>query len=72
MYKKFYVLVDKHSLKFHEFSGNTTDDITEAFKLENLEEMKKYRKNEFDENAQDDLKIYEVCLTYYVNLVEGE
>ena len=72
MKEKFYVLIDKRDLRFHEVSGDTTEDIMEAFRLENLETMRNYLKREIDEDAQDYLKIYEVNLSYYVDLVEGE
>ena len=72
MNKRFYVLIDKRDLRFREFSGDTTEDIMEAFRLENFETARNYLKREIDEDAQKYFNIYEVNLSYYVDLVEGE
>ena len=71
MNKKFYVLVDKRDLRFHEFNGDSTEDIMEAFWLDNLETMRNYLKSEIDEEQQKYFNIYKINWMYHMDLVEG-
>ena len=70
--KKFYILMDKNTLSYHEESGCTTNDIEEAAHFKTASGAFHYIKTEIGDDYQKDFLVYKVDMHLNFELIEED